>query len=145
MDCRIFLFAMPHQFYDPRLQIRFAYPLPDTARTYGLWVCVNGQAEALQFMMQNNITSTQNKIDLADCGFIVSKKEKGSIKMYTVYKNPSDYPGKYVVRIFHGEIPEEKPLCVEDTLEAARSHIPPGLVHLHRTHEDDPVILETWI
>ena len=64
--------------------------------------------------------------------------------VFAVYQNPSDYPGKFVVRKFVGENPDEKPLCVEDTLEEARKKIPAGLHRADRIPNDDVVIIETW-
>lgn len=68
---------------------------------------------------------------------------------YTVYFNPSDYPGKYVVRktivnaggVHHAE---EAEIIAQD-LESARKVIP---WHLHRMDPwpgDDPAIFEIWL
>lgn len=64
---------------------------------------------------------------------------------YAVYQNPSDYPGKFVVRRWLGEAPEEHPICVVDSLAEARKNIPSYLVMLLPAKNDDPVIIETWI
>jgi hypothetical protein len=70
-----------------------------------------------------------------------------SLVMWVVYRSPSDYPGKFVVRrwsIADALEPELKPEGVVDTLEEARDLIPPGLVCLDRLPSDDPVIKEVW-
>lgn len=67
---------------------------------------------------------------------------------YVVYENPKDFPGKVVVRewiIKQGGIIEPGRLvCVENTLEDCRKHIPEGMVHLPRFCQDDPCIVEVW-
>jgi hypothetical protein len=73
---------------------------------------------------------------------------------WTVYYNPSDYPGLYVVRpwdIVQGE-PEPVPRLSEHwvcgSLEEARAiilHGDPSLYCLPRQPGDDPVIVEVWL
>ncbi len=72
--------------------------------------------------------------------------------MWTIFWNPSDYPGKFVVRGFasnaappHDPIVAPEPTAVVDTLEEARAAVPAGLVRTERHPEDDPVIVETWL
>lgn len=73
---------------------------------------------------------------------------RDALVMWTVYSNPSDYPGRWVVRrarVYAGAVvPEATPVAVTDTLEAARAAIPPGLFRQPRYPEDDPVIAEVW-
>lgn len=67
---------------------------------------------------------------------------------YTIYENPSDYPGKYVVRRMwpqRGVLVMEEDCRVEDTLEAARAHVPAGSVLIGPSPGDDPVIKEVWL
>lgn len=65
--------------------------------------------------------------------------------MYTVYDNPTDYPGKYVVRRWKLLNAEADPLIVADTLEEARAAIPPHLFCIPRQPEDDRAVKEVWI
>lgn len=69
--------------------------------------------------------------------------------MCTVYFNPSDYPGKFVVRFWvvtaAGVEKSAEPMAVVDTLEEARAAIPRGAVRLDRSEHDEPVIVEVWI
>lgn len=71
------------------------------------------------------------------------------VELWVVYKNPSDYPGKFVVRRqWASRAGEHKcvyPECVTDSLDKARSVIPGGLYRLDRMPGDDPVILEVWL
>ena len=72
----------------------------------------------------------------------------GHLTLYTIYHNPSDYPGKYVMR--PSTIGERGLLTlgdavVSDTLEEARATVPPFLFNLGRMRGDDPVIAEVWV
>jgi hypothetical protein len=78
--------------------------------------------------------------------------EQDVFRILTVYENPSDYPGKIVVRVAvitgGGARPMPLPLAVCDTLDEARASIEehhPGLIRMHRMPGDDPVIVETWL
>lgn len=77
--------------------------------------------------------------------FLTSCQNKIQLTMYTVYNSPSDYPGKWVVRVWQNEQPLLEPLCVEETLIDARSKLPPGLNNVGRFYSDDPVVHEVWI
>lgn len=73
---------------------------------------------------------------------------------WTVYEDPSDYPGKYVVRRFTIHRPDEadrvivedpEPMIVTDLLDKAREVIPAGAYCLGRHPDDDPAIYEVWV
>ena len=67
---------------------------------------------------------------------------------FTIYFNPTDFPGKYVTRLFDGDKPLRL-LTVKDTLEEARAAIPQGpplgFVRFERSPTDDPAIVEAWL
>lgn len=71
--------------------------------------------------------------------------------IYTIYFNPSDYPGKYVVRGYEidGINPNGKPLSnpgIYETLNAARDPFQRnGFVCLDRDTFDDACIVEVWL
>lgn len=70
------------------------------------------------------------------------------LTIWTIYRSPSDHPGKWVVR--GHDIDRDGPLHREDcvvaeSLEAAREALPPGLHCLGRQPADDPVIYESWV
>lgn len=75
------------------------------------------------------------------------------LPMLTVYDNPSDFPGKIVLRrsdvlMGKGEVRPWKARAVFDTLLAARHAIRrnyPHLTALPRQSADDPVIVEVWL
>lgn len=68
--------------------------------------------------------------------------------IYTIYRNPTDYPGKYVVRrwlVDRTGVHIERVVAVRNSLATARSAVPPELACIQRQADDDPVIVETWI
>jgi hypothetical protein len=74
------------------------------------------------------------------------------MKIYTVYRNTLDYPGKIVVRgalIGPGTITmDEEPLYVGESIHEAREAIERFAPHAHRAARDvndDPVIAEIWL
>ncbi len=74
------------------------------------------------------------------------------LKMYTIYKNPLDYPKDFVVRRHlvsgKGSIPDLTWYFIKDTLDDARSELArrvPGLMSLGREAQDEPQIVESWV
>jgi hypothetical protein len=70
------------------------------------------------------------------------------LTMWTIYENPKDYPGKWVVRAHRvgaGIVMPHTECVVTESLEAARRAVPIGLIRLDRTPKDDPVIVEIWL
>lgn len=66
------------------------------------------------------------------------------VPLFTIYKSPKDFEGKYVTRLFNVEHPTEY-CVVKDTLEQAREVLPEGLTKIDRQPQDDPVIVEVWL
>lgn len=72
---------------------------------------------------------------------------------YTIYKDPSDVPGHYVVRGWDIDdgltIPAPDAIAIEisdGSLKVLRESLTEmGLICLGRRDGDDPVILEVWI
>lgn len=73
-----------------------------------------------------------------------------NLYIFTITQNPSDYPGKFVVRrwAINSRRPEPSPdplpWCIRNTLEEARATLPHDLSCFKRHPSDDPVILESW-
>ena len=70
------------------------------------------------------------------------------MSMFTVYKNPTDHPGWFVVRRFEIEAGKVSPcelVAKETTLEAVREKIPEDLYRMDRQPNDDPKIVEVWL
>jgi hypothetical protein len=72
-----------------------------------------------------------------------------SLDVICIYKNPSDFPGKFVARrqwLVNGEIKFDPiPILVSASLEEVRQNIPGHMVHMARHPQDDPAIYEVWI
>ena len=67
-----------------------------------------------------------------------------TMPIITIFNSPTEYPGKYVARVFDVGRPTNL-AAVADTYEELQQAIPAGMVRLERNEKDDPVILETWI
>jgi len=70
--------------------------------------------------------------------------------IYTVYDNPLDYPGQWVIRRFFvsaGQVLADFNIWSRSgSLEAARATLPPHAQFLReRYDDDDPKIVEAWI
>lgn len=75
-----------------------------------------------------------------------------SLRLFTVYEDPKDYPGQIVVRGFtiqqHDVRPDKEALYVGPDIMAAREKIievHPGAYRLNRQPGDEPQIVEVWI
>lgn len=73
-----------------------------------------------------------------------SRTEKG-LPVYAIYKNPADYPGKFVLRRYVNEVPDEEPMCVSENFAEVRSNLPEGVTNIPLFPGDDPCLYETWI
>jgi hypothetical protein len=70
--------------------------------------------------------------------------------MWTVYDNPTDYPGKFVARRFDVDASGAKPsasIIIMDDLTKLRDMLAfeMHLTPLARNEGDDPKIVETWL
>ena len=74
------------------------------------------------------------------------EKIHGDIKLpiICVYDRPTDYPDKYIARLWDANTPT-RIVAVADTLEELRRSKPASMLILPRSTEDDKVIVETWI
>jgi hypothetical protein len=72
------------------------------------------------------------------------------LQIFTIYRNPSDYPDRFVLRrsvvTADGRITNDpEPRAVVETLDEARRLLPFGLVHFHRAESDPLPIVEVWL
>lgn len=68
----------------------------------------------------------------------------GKMPVFVVYRNPSDFPDQYVVRLF--DLDRATIMAMLDTsLYQIRERLPAGLIRMNRSYEDDPSIVEVWI
>lgn len=66
------------------------------------------------------------------------------LPLICIYNNPSDYPGKYVARLWDVDKPTDM-VAIAESLEEIREAKPPEMMIMDRMPNDDPVIVETWI
>lgn len=64
--------------------------------------------------------------------------------MIAIYRNPKDFPGAYVARLWELDKPTDF-VMIADTLPKIREGIPGNFARINRSLEDDPVIVETWV
>lgn len=70
------------------------------------------------------------------------------MNQYVIYKNPKDYPTKFVVRLWiigKGTTEAGPLICTADTIVEARASMPDGVNQLPTFDCDDPVISEVWM
>ena len=72
------------------------------------------------------------------------------LTIWVIYKDPRDYPGKFVVRCqdvsFEGNITAHADCTVHESLSAARvGPAERGLVRIGRHPKDEPQIVECWV
>lgn len=76
-----------------------------------------------------------------------------AIRVVAISENPSDFPGRFVARLFEVRgghdaaaiVPIDPPLGVALSLDEARAFVPSGLVRFPPDPDDDPAIVEVWL
>jgi hypothetical protein len=72
---------------------------------------------------------------------------EAALDVWTVYRDPRDFPGKWVARLHRVTAGVSTPSSVHfvaDTLDGVRALLPPGLFRLDRFELDEPHVYETW-
>jgi len=64
---------------------------------------------------------------------------------YVIYRNPLDYPGKFVLRKWIGANPFEDPEAVCNEIHECHNLLPSTCKKLPPDPNDDPVIYEVWM
>lgn len=70
------------------------------------------------------------------------------LTIWAVYRNPSDHPGKWVLRghnVGPGVVMARPGCYIADSYTALLRSLPSGLQRLPNSPFDDPVIYECWI
>jgi hypothetical protein len=78
----------------------------------------------------------------------IPPNSRDCLSIYTVFDNPTDYQGQFVVRRFESRGTGVTPCEVVATgksLTEVRDQLPKGLMKLDRHPNDDPNIVETWL
>jgi hypothetical protein len=75
-----------------------------------------------------------------------------ALSIWVITHNPSDFPGKYVVRrhevtrsIAGGASRPTGDVEVGDTLDEVRNLVPAWAIRFDRNPEDDAVVVESWL
>lgn len=66
------------------------------------------------------------------------------LPLICIYNNPSDYPGKYVARLWDVDKPTNM-VAIAESLEEIREAKPPEMMIINRIPNNYPIIVETWI
>jgi hypothetical protein len=81
----------------------------------------------------------------------LQRNEMNAISVWTVYKQPDDFPNHFVARRFevqNGELHHTDQVIVAGTITAIRRHLEQyrlsGVV-MPRTNNDEPTVVETWL
>lgn len=86
-----------------------------------------------------------------EAGYMAGIRDKGKVyNQLAVYHNPSDYPGKWVLReweVFPNGTctPAASPLLVTDGFEEIRNFVSDGWVFVARAEGDDPCIYGVFV
>lgn len=89
--------------------------------------------------------STDTTNDHEVNNFDIEKSMKQArIPLICVYDHPTDYPDKFIARLWDCNIPT-RIMVTADTLEELREKIPSSMVRMDRHPKDDPCIVEVWI
>lgn len=67
---------------------------------------------------------------------------------WTIYDHPKDHPHGFIARRWiavAAEVIATDETLVADTLEALREKLPPDLIRISRSPQDEPVIVEVWL
>lgn len=67
------------------------------------------------------------------------------MEIFTIYKNPLDYPDSFVLRRFKLNVPDTDPVLVCSTLTAARAAVPDDKTYFPRDKSDHYCVVESWI
>ena len=64
--------------------------------------------------------------------------------MWIIYEESPAFPNQYVARRYRSYV-ETGEYVVGDTLNDVRAKLPPGLMRIERSNQDDPMVRESWI
>lgn len=71
-----------------------------------------------------------------------------SLGLWVIYKNPADYPGKYVLRkweITAGTVAPERAVVLADDIETLRAQLPAGVQRFEPDKLDNVSIVECYV
>ncbi len=71
-------------------------------------------------------------------------RKTAQVPIICIYEHPSDYPDKFVARLYDLTHPTRY-VVLTDTLEEARKAVPGEMFCFPRDQKDDPVIVESYL
>jgi hypothetical protein len=86
-----------------------------------------------------------NDVSARYCGHCKRFHDDAGVPIWTVYDHPRDYPEGFIARKFLSEQPTSETITAATLDEIREAMWQRGLTPLHRSPNDDPVIVETWI
>lgn len=86
----------------------------------------------------------QNKDNIVSKFELTLLMEQTRIPIITVYRNPADYPQKYVARVWDMNKPTRF-VALANSLSEIRAAIPVGMTNMGRSKKDDSSIVEVWL
>ena len=72
-------------------------------------------------------------------------EERPPLRIWTIYKNPSDYPDKWVARLFENDQPTETVIAIDNYDDLALQMMTQQLHRMPRSENDEPQIVEMWL
>ena len=67
------------------------------------------------------------------------------VPLIVIYDHPTDYPAKYVARLWDLKGRPTRFVMLKDDITEIRKAIPSHMIKIPRFREDDEKIVETWI
>jgi hypothetical protein len=64
--------------------------------------------------------------------------------IWIVYEEPPSFPNQYVARLYRSYV-DTGEYVTGATLKEVRARLPPGLMRMERSSQDDPLVRESWI
>lgn len=79
--------------------------------------------------------------------YLTLKGGSMTLELWTVYKQPTDYPANFVARKFLNDQPTDEVIIRSNLkdLQQVLINKPKGLMCLQRSPDDDPCIVEVWL
>lgn len=74
-----------------------------------------------------------------------AEKAEKYLRIWTVYKHPTDYPDCYVARLFENDVPTASFVASPNYSTIEQMMWGLGLAKFSRDPSDDPKILEIWV
>lgn len=104
------------------------------------------QVAIIRAEMAGRHDEAERLLDLFNNLYGKAERHMGNeLKMWVIYENPKDHPGKTVARM-HTTLSGASDHLIEGSLDELRERFDSqGLVNVGRYQQDDPCIVEVWV